>query len=603
MNPEVSVLGLGPAELRTAYREGRCAPGEVVDEVYRRIRDRGADNVWISLVPYDVARAAAEHLDPDRLADLPLFGVPFSVKDNIDVADLETTAGCPEFGYHPVHSAAVVTRLQAAGAILIGKTNLDQFATGLSGTRSPYGVPSSVRAPALISGGSSSGAAVSVAAGLVGFAIGTDTAGSGRVPAALNGIVGVKPSIGLVSTTGMVPACRSLDCASIFTASVADGASVLGVLAGFDAADPQARRLPPPGLSAVPLPGLRLGVPATVPWWGARGEQDAWTQLCSDLREAGADLVPVDLTAFLEAGQLLYDGPWVAERLSGLASFVRTRPEALLDVTHAILAGGETPTGVETFAAADRLRVLRREAETVLATVDALLTPTVTETFTIAEMVEDPVALNTRLGTYTTFTNLLDLCALALPAGGRADAPFGVSVHAVAGKDAFVAGVAGAIERLGTGAAAPEPWPDDRLRLAVVGAHLRGMPLHGDLVAFGAEFEARTLTAPGYRLFALPGGPPERPGLCRDFGGDQGAGAAIEVEVYRIPRARLGDFMAGIPAPLGIGRVTLESGDQVHGFICEPAGLFGAVDITSYGGWRAYMGRFSAPETVASDFR
>lgn len=591
MTSAVPVLGFGPAELRTAYREGRCSPGEVIDEVYRRIAERGEDSVWISLVPYDVARAAAERLDPTQLSDLPLFGVPFSVKDNIDVAGLETTAGCPEFAHEPEHSAAVVVRLQKAGAILVGKTNLDQFATGLSGARSPYGIPSSVHAPALISGGSSSGAAVSVAAGLVGFAIGTDTAGSGRVPAALNGIVGVKPSIGLVSTTGMVPACRSLDCASVFSSSVADGVTVLGVLAGFDAADPQSRRLPAPGMSAVPLAGLRLGVPATVETWGTRGEEQAWIAFCSELRVAGADLVPVDLAAFREAGRLLYDGPWVAERLSGLASFVRTHPEALLEVTRTILSGGERPTGVETFAAADRLRALKRQAETVLTSVDVLLTPTVTETFTIAEMVEDPIALNSRLGRYTTFTNLLDLCAVAVPVGGRADAPFGVSVHAGAGRDAFVAGVAGAIERLRTGGVVPEPWPDERLRLAVVGAHLRGMPLHDDLLACGAEFEAATATAPGYRLFALAGGPPERPGLCRDSGGEFGAGASIEVEVYRIPRVRLGDFMTGIPAPLGIGRVALAGGDVVHGFICEPAGLFGAVDITAYGGWRAYLGR------------
>ncbi len=603
MTPEVAADGLGPAGLGSAYRTGRCAPGEVIDEVYRRIRERGDDGVWISLVPHEVARAAAEQLDPARLAELPLFGVPFSVKDNVDVAGMETTAGCPEFGYLPAHSAAVVTRLQAAGAVLVGKTNLDQFATGLSGARSPYGVPSSVAAPELISGGSSSGAAVSVAAGLVGFAVGTDTAGSGRVPAALNGIVGIKPSIGLVSTTGLVPACRSLDCASVFTTSVADGAAVLGVLAGYDAADPQSRRLPAPGVAAVPLAGLRLGVPADVERWGTRGEQQAWTALCADLRAAGVVLVPVDMDAFYEAGKLLYQGPWVAERLSGLAPFVRDHPEALLEVTRMILAEGEVPTGVETFRAADRLRELRRSAEILLGSVDALLTPTVTETFTIAEMVADPVALNSRLGTFTTFTNLLDLCAVAVPAGGEPGAPFGVSVQALSGSDGVVAGVGHAIEQLLRGVPEPDRWHDDRLRLAVVGAHLRGMPLHEDLLACGAEYEARTQTAPGYRLFALPGGPPERPGLCRDADGETGSGTSIEVEVYRIPRARLGDFLATVPAPLGIGRVTLDGGDEVHGFICEPAGLFGALDITAYGGWRAYVGRFSRAGTFASDFR
>lgn len=595
--PDRSRGDLGPAALRGEYRSGRLAPAEVIDEVYRRIHARDDDGVWISKVPYETARAAAEALEPARLGQLPLFGIPFSVKDNIDVAGMETTAGCPGFGYVASESAALVTALQDAGAILIGKTNLDQFATGLSGVRSPYGVPSSIGDSALIAGGSSSGAAVSVAAGLVGFAIGTDTAGSGRVPAALNGIVGMKPSVGLVSARGMVPACRSLDCASVFASSVADGSAVLAVLGGHDPADPWSRRLPVPQATPTPvrLDGLRLAVPAVVPRWGSRGEHESWTALLRLLEQAGAELVEVDLGPFLEAGELLYGGPWVAERRSGIADFVGAHPDALLPVIAEILDGGRATSGVETFEGVARLRVLRREAERVLEGFAAVLTPTVTETFTITEMNADPIALNSRLGTFTTFTNLLDLSAVAVPAGGSA-VPFGVTLQADAGRDALVAGIAAAIEALQSGVAAPEvPDLDDRLRLAVVGAHLSGMPLNKDLLAGGAEFEQRTTTAATYRLFALEGGPPARPGLCRVDDG----GAEIEVEVYRMPRAGMGDFLATVPAPLGIGRVRLVDGHEVLGFICEPAGLFGATDVTSYGGWRAYQRSL----TVMADFR
>jgi len=586
-------LGLAPAELRATYTSGGLTPGEVIDEVYSRIAERGADATWISLVPQSVARARADSLNPAALADLPLFGIPFSVKDNIDVRDQETTAGCPAFAYPAEETARVVELLEQAGAILVGKTNLDQFATGLSGARSPYGTPTSVGDPTLISGGSSSGAAISVAANLVSFAIGTDTAGSGRVPAALNGIVGIKPSIGLVSTAGVLPACASLDCVSVFASTVADGALVLNAISGFDPHDPVSRPLarPPAQPGSTSPAGLRLGVPDGIDGWGARGEPEAWANLLELLTRSGVELVPFDPSPFLEAGQLLYDGPWVAERMSSVGDFVRSRPAAVHPVTREVLKAANGVTGEQAFRGAARLRELRRFAEQVLATVDALLTPTVTTTFSIAEMEESPIEHNASLGAWTTFTNLLDLAGVAVPAGGS-EVPFGVTVQADRGRDTHVLSIASMIELLQSGAGAEPPARADAssLSLAVVGAHLLGMPLHADLLACGAVLEARTRTAPTYRLHALAGGPPARPGLQRVPEG----GASIEVEVYRVPRQHVGDFLSTIPAPLGIGRVALTDGSQVHGFICEPEGLVGARDITGFGGWREYLRRQSA---------
>lgn len=588
-------LGLAPAELRAAYVSGTLTPAQVIDEVYRRIAERRDDATWISVVPLRVARARAEALDPADLSALPLFGVPFSVKDNLDVAGMETTAACPGFAFRAERTARAVHLLEQAGAILVGKTNLDQFATGLSGARSPYGTVASVGDPTLISGGSSSGAAVSVAAGLVGFAIGTDTAGSGRVPAALNGIVGVKPSIGLVSTAGVLPACASLDCVSVFAPTVGDGTLVLRVIAGFDPADPVSRPLPLPPARPSPVrpTGLRLGIPDRIEAWGSRGEPEAWAGMLDLLAAAGVELVPFDPAPFLEAGRLLYGGPWVAERMAGVGEFVRGRPDAVHPVTLEVLGAATAVTGEDAFLGAGRLRELRRAAEQVLETVDAVLTPTVTTTFTITEMLASPIERNTPLGAWTTFTNLLDLAAVAVPAGGS-EVPFGVTVQADHGRDAQVLAIASAIERLRSGSAPePEGSPEDgSMSLAVAGAHLHGMPLHAELLACGAVLEARTRTAPTYRLHALAGEPPSRPALHRVSTG----GTAIEVEVYRVPRERFGDFLSTITAPLGIGTVSLENGSEVLGFICEPGALAGATDISGFGGWRAYQRSLSAAE-------
>jgi allophanate hydrolase len=586
-----TTLSLGSRSLRERYAAGLASPVDVVDEVYARIAARGDDHVWIDLVPHDVARAAASALDPTDLSRLPLYGLPFAVKDNIDVAGMRTTAACPEFARIAATDATVVARLVAAGAVLVGKTNLDQFATGLNGTRSPYGVPGSARDPLLIAGGSSSGSGVAVGAGLVSFAVGTDTAGSGRVPAALNGVVGMKPSVGLVGSTGIVPACASLDCPSVFALDVTDGAAVLAVMAGPDGADPWSRRLPapPPSPRTLSSAGLRLGVPDAVAGWGNRGERDVWERLLADLDEAGVELVRLPMGPFFEAGDQLYAGAWVAERLAGLEGFMRSHPTAVLPEIREVLAGGAVVSGVDTFAALTDMQRLRRVTHDLLASVDALLTPTVIETFTIREMHADPIALNTRLGRFTTFTNLLDLCAVAVPAGhAEGGVPMGVTVQQVAGRDAEVAAVAAMVERVITGVPAdPATHEDGCLEIAVVGAHLTGMPLHPDLVARGATLVARTATAPTYRLYALRDTVPAKPALRRVASG----GAAIEVEVYRMPIGEVGTFLASVVAPLGLGQVTLADGRAVHGFVCEPFALEEAEDITGAGGWRAHQAR------------
>jgi allophanate hydrolase len=580
--------------LSDAYRSGALTPADVIREAGRRIAARGDDGVWIAL-DVDGALAAATALGTEPDPTRPLWGIPFAVKDNIDVAGWETTAACPGFGYTPDETATAVRKLQEAGAILVGKTNLDQFATGLNGTRSPYGIPRSVSDPSMISGGSSSGSAVAVAGGLVAFALGTDTAGSGRVPAALNGIVGHKPSRGLVSAAGIVPACRSLDCVSVFAHSVGEAAVVVDILAGVDPADPWTRALPGPVGEEVAARGLRLAVPAFAELSQEHGYDRAWDAALEPLAAAGVDLVEVDLTGFAEAGRLLYDGPWIAERLAGTAEFLDERPEDVHPVIRTLLERGRSISGVDVFRGVDRLRLLERDAAEVLGGVDALLTPTAATTFTVDEMLADPIERNARLGQFTTFGNLLDLAAIAVPtAAGRPDRPFGVSVIVPAGADARAYAVAAALEQVFTpgpiaplevgGAHAGTPLAEPTLAIAVVGAHLSGMPLHGELVALDARLRKTAVTAPEYRLYALDTAP-LKPGLIRVGPG----GAAIQVEVYDLPITNVGTFLAGIASPLGLGTVRLGTGEEVHGFLCEPIAVEGARDVSAHGGWRAYV--------------
>lgn len=583
-------------DLLAGYRRRSFRPADVAAELLARHRDDPGWNAWI--VPPDPERllARARELEAIDPASAPLYGIPFAIKDNIDLAGVPTTAGCPAYAYRPARSAPVVERLLAAGAMPVGKASLDQFATGLTGARSPLGPCRNPFDPAYVSGGSSSGSAVAVAAGLASFALGTDTAGSGRVPAAFTNLVGLKPTRGRLSARGVVPACRSLDCVSILALTAGDAARVLEIADGFDEADPGAR---PPGPSplAGDLPRFRFGVPRSdqLEFHGDGEYARLFAAAVARLAAAGGEAVEVDLAPLLEAGRLLYDGAWVAERFAGVGEFVAAHPEACLPVTHAIISGGARATGADVFRTQHRLAELRRAAEGTWRAIDVLLTPTAPTIPRIAEVERDPVGPNARLGRYTHFVNLLDLAAVAVPAGFRSDGlPFGVTLSAPAWSEEGLLVLAhrlqaaadlplGATRRPFAGAPPPAPR-SGRLELAVCGAHMEGLPLSHELTARGGRLEVRTRTVPRYKLYAIAGGPPARPGLVRV---DEG-GAAIEVEVWSLPLEQVGGFLRGIPHPLAVGRLELEGG-WVSGFVCESAGLGGARDITDRGGWRAFL--------------
>ena len=586
-------IDLDIARLHKSYADGRT-PRDVIAEVYRRIAAADDPGIFIALIDEAEALAAAAALPPfDPLAK-PLWGVPFAVKDNIDVAGMATTAACPDYAYVAGETAGAVQCLIEAGAILIGKTNLDQFATGLVGVRTPYPVPLNACDPALVPGGSSSGSAVAVARGLVSFALGTDTAGSGRVPAALNNIVGLKPSRGALSVRGVVPACQTLDCVSIFAATTDDAWRVMQVAAVRDPADPWSRDFSF-GAPAVP-PVLRLGVPDSASLiLGSPEAEDAY--------EAALALLPVrpaeiDLAPFFAAAALLYEGAWVAERYAAIRDFIEAKPEALHPVTRAIIEGARQLSAADAFDGIYRLAECARITRDVWKEIDVLVVPSIPDICTLDDVAQEPVAANSRLGTYTNFVNLLDLAALAVPGPWRSDGrPAGITLIAPAGHDALLAAVAeqfhakAGVPLGATGRPLPPPPsaaaapPPGTIGLAVLGAHLSGMPLNHELTERGATFVRVAETEPSYRLYALPDGPPPRPGLVRVGTG----GAAISVEVWALTPEAFGDFIAGVPAPLGIGTLSLADGTRVKGFLCEAAGTDGAEDITRFGGWRAYV--------------
>jgi allophanate hydrolase len=564
---ELSVRGL-----LEDYRAGRCDPSDVVARL-----PAAGEAVWIARVPDAELHAAAAALaGADR--SLPLYGIPFAVKDNIDVAGLPTTAGCPGFARIAGHTAPVVQRLLDAGAILVGKTNLDQFATGLVGTRSPYGVAGSVFDAARISGGSSSGSALAVARGEVAFALGTDTAGSGRVPAAFNELVGVKPTRGLLSTRGVVPACASLDCVSIFTRDVGDARAVLDVVAACEPDDPWGRAYVPP---VAPRHGV-VAVPDAVPDFAEPEARAAWEAAVARAAELWT-LEAVDITPLLDAAPLLYDA-WVAERTTDLAGVIAAEPEGLDATVAGIVRGGLARSAVDVFAAQHRLAELRRRAAPLFARADALLLPTTPGHPTLAAVAADPVGVNAALGTYTNFVNLMDLSALALPGPRRADGlPFGVTLLAPAFHDHRLLGLGAAWRGELLDGGDPGTVP-----LVVAGAHMSGLPLNGQLTRRGARLLGASRTAPVYKLYALPGG--TRPGLVR-VAQD---GASIAVELWELAPAALGELLGEIPAPLALGRVELEDGGEATGFVCEAAAARGALDITAHGGWRAYLAQAAA---------
>jgi len=590
-----------------AHRAGTLTPAQTVARSYQRIRAHDDPAIFIALRDEAEALAEAVALAGRDPAQLPLFGVPVAVKDNIDAAGLPTTAACPAFAYLPARDAGAVARLRAAGAIVIGKTNLDQFATGLVGVRSPYGIPRNAVRADLIPGGSSSGSAVAVSAGLVPLALGTDTAGSGRVPAMLNNIVGLKPSLGLISTAGVVPACRTLDCVSIFTLTVDDAMTALAAMAGPDAADPYSRDRPLAPLGA--FPGrLRLGVPRNgqLLFFGDKASEQAYDAALARWTALGATLVEFDIEPLYETARLLYDGPWVAERYLVIRDLLASSPDAIHPVTREITLAGARISAADTFAALYRLQALRQGAARAFAAVDALVLPTAPTAYTTAQVLANPIELNSRLGTYTNFVNLLDLCGLALPAAMRADGiPFGITLLAPGGQDAQLASL-GRVFHADTGLAiggsavpmpplAPLPTAAvaDEIPVAVVGAHLSGMALNGELQALGGRLLRAAVTAPDYKLYALQGTTPPKPGMLRVA---PGTGASIALEVWALSAASFGKFVAGIPSPLSIGTIALDDGASVHGFLVEAAAIDGARDISSFGGWRAFMAQQAAAE-------
>lgn len=582
-------------EWLNAYRTQEITPRTALHALRQQLRMD--DPAWIYIFSADELDAQLKQLE-DAGADalkLPLYGVPFVVKDNIDVAGIPTTAACPAFSYVADADATSVARLRAAGAIVLAKTNLDQFATGLVGTRSPYGpVPNSFN-PDYVSGGSSSGSAVAVASGLFPFSLGTDTAGSGRVPAGFNNIVGLKPTKGRFSTAGVVPACRSLDCVSVFALTVNDAELVAQLVEGFDPTDGYSRTAPAPAQLFTSTP--RFGIPAEPVWFGDSESERAWQQSLAQLGELGVELIPVDFTPMQTLAQLLYGGPWVAERHAAIAEFMAKHAEAMNPVVRDIIRQAVNFTATDAYRAEYRRAELTRTIQMQMAAVDALLVPTAPRLPTIADVEADPVVVNSQLGTWTNFVNLADCSALALPAGFREDGlPFGITLIAPAWQDAALAEFGkrwtqaislplGATQRFAPSAPVKNDPPAGYVRLAVVGAHLTGMPLNIQLIERNARFVESTFTADCYRLYALPNTTPPKPGLIRT----QEKGAEIIVELWDVPVHHFGSFVALIPAPLGIGTLTLKDGREVKGFICEGTAVLGAEDITHLGGWRAYI--------------
>ena len=597
MSTDITEISFEIAALHNAYREGTTCQA-VVAEVYRRTKEIADPGIFIHLRDEADVVIEANALPPFDLKAYPLWGIPFAIKDNIDLAGTPTTAACPAYAYTPEEDAFAVSVLKAAGAIPIGKTNLDQFATGLVGVRSPYAPPKNAVDPSIVPGGSSAGSAVSVAHGIVTFALGTDTAGSGRVPAALNNIVGLKPTLGALSNSGVVPACRTLDTISIFARTVTDAWTAFQAANQYDGEDAFARKCAAPSLTTPP-PVIRVGVPDadTREFFGDEVQAASFDAALNDLSQIGAEIIELDFKPFYQVAEMLYEGAWVAERLSVIDDLLAKTPEAVHPVTRQIISGGTSLTAVDAFRGIYRLAELKRRAEPLLDQVDMLCVPTIPTFYSVKDLEADPVGPNSRLGTYTNFVNLMDMCGIATPCGVREDGrPGSVTLLASAGRDAVIASLANALQQkldspLGASdntlytrpilSASPHPG---EVAIGVVGAHMSGLPLNQELTFRGGRFLFAGETTPDYKLYALAEGSPARPGMVRTEDG-----AAIPLEVWALPAEGFGDFVAGIPQPLSIGTINLKDGSTVKGFLCEAAGLDGAEDITNSGGWRSYL--------------
>ncbi|MEM8837738.1 MAG: allophanate hydrolase [Pseudomonadota bacterium] len=582
--------------LREAYASG-TRPADVIRECYWRIREADDPGIFLHLIGENEMIGMAQALgrfDPKK----PLWGIPFAVKDNIDAKGIPTSAGCPAYTYQATEDAFAVAQLKAAGALLIGKTNLDQFATGLVGVRTPYPVPKNAIDPEVVPGGSSSGSAVAVAHGIVPFALGTDTAGSGRVPAALNNIVGLKPTLGTISATGVVPACRSLDTISIFALTVSDAHTVFRTCSIFDETDAYARPFDARPTGNLP-PTFKVGIPSkkTRRFFGDDLQEASFDHDLSELEALGATLVEFDFTTFFEIAEMLYEGTWVAERYAVIETLLKDNPEAVHPTTAAVIKKAEAFSAADAFRDQYHFAGLRRAVEPLIGQVDFLCVPSIPTFYSTADLEADPVGPNSNLGLYTNFVNLLDLCALAVPTKERSDGrPGSLTLLAKAGCDHLLASAAirlhpsgaafmGATDWAVPAAQSAEVGPaEGEMAIAVGGAHMSGLPLNEELTRLGGRCLKATKTADNYRLYALAGGPPARPALVKSEDG-----TALEIEIWALPISEIGTFLSGIPAPLGLGTVALQDGSTVKGFISEPSGLQGARDITEFGGWRAFV--------------
>ena len=586
------------SELRDQYQEKSLTPTILIETLWPKL-ERADPAIWIHRISKESLLERAVELDGQSPSELPLYGIPFAVKDNMDVAGCPTSAGCPDFSYQAKTDAYVVELLLSAGAILIGKTNMDQFATGLVGTRSPYGVPGNAFDPRFIPGGSSSGSAVAVAKGLVSFSLGTDTAGSGRVPASFNNLLGYKPTRGKLSNRGIVPACRSLDCVSVFGLQVTDIAEILSVLEKWDPLDPFSRKVEKRiSCSLSETPKVALLSDDQLDFFGDSMAQEAYEKSVDVLTKSGLDLHPVDLSPFLEAADLLYSGPWVAERHIATSPLITESPESFLPETRKIISGGSEPSAREAFLAQYKLAELLREAEKIWENFDFIALPTTGTIFTREAISHDPIELNSKLGRYTNFMNLLDLCGCAVPTTFREDGlPAGLTLFAPAFHDQQVLQWAGEIHRTAqTGAGLELEFEPESIEqsvskesidLFVCGSHMSGLSLNGQLTELGAEFLRRVETAPHYRMFVLSPTEsiPIRPGLVRC----PEETVSFPGELWKIPLKNLGAFMLKIRFPLGISQVQLKNGEMEYGFCCDPSGVESESEITDFGGWRSYL--------------
>jgi len=596
----MSSFDLRLSTLRAAYLNGTMTPRKLIGELLEKAAALNPEfHLFIHLLSEAEIAPYLEWLDTQDVESLPLYGIPFAIKDNIDLAGIPTTAACPAFSYTPAESATLVAQLIALGAVPLGKTNLDQFATGLNGTRSPYGKCRNSVHPEYPSGGSSAGSALAVALGVASFALGTDTAGSGRVPAGLNNLVGLKATKGLLSTAGVVPACRTLDCVTYFTATPREASELLALTAHADPRDAYSRRNPQwnDARAFGKLTTFRFGVPSKLEFAGCAESPALFAKARAMLEAAGGEAVEIDFAPFVEAANLLYQGPWVAERYTVAGELIEANQDAVLPVIRDVLAKAPGATAVELFRAQYRLQALKVTCDAALESVDFVLTPTYPRPVTLAELERDPIGPNSLLGYYTNFMNLLDYAAVATPTAFMKNSlPWGVTVFGRAFTDQYLLSVADTLQRMSgvecVGGNAPDASngraaANDRIRVAVCGAHMQGLPLNRDLLRRGARLVEATQTAPHYRLSALAATPDgtRRPGMWRVPDG----GAAIAVEVWEMPSLELGSFIATIPSPLGLGKVELADRTWVTGFVCEPYGVESAVDISEFGGWRAWL--------------